>query len=78
MYRVWRSREMLLSGSSHLRAERILVQPYHRRLPRAVINRHYIKSAGTLDDVPFCEKPLRCANYHALFLPGNAQLRERR
>src|SRR5437016_3090829 len=40
--------KMFRSGPSYLRAERILVQPYHRRLFRPVINCRYIKPAGTL------------------------------
>src|SRR5713226_6218222 len=69
--------KMFRSGSSHLRAERILVQPYYRRLPRAVINRHDIKPAGTFADVTFGQKSLRCTNHHVLFISGNAQFRQR-
>src|ERR1700730_3493152 len=38
---------------SHLRTEGILAQPHHRRLPGAIINRHYIKPAWTLADMTF-------------------------
>src|SRR5260370_18329925 len=38
---------------SPLRTEGILVQPHHRRLPGAVINRHYIKPACTLAHITF-------------------------
>jgi len=54
------------------------VQPYHRRLPGAVINCHYIEPAGTLADVPFRQKSLRRANHHVLFFPGNTKFRQRR
>src|SRR5438034_1032784 len=45
LYRFWQSREDIPARPLHLRAERILVQPNYRRLPRAVINRHDIKPA---------------------------------
>src|SRR5438876_9745491 len=38
-------------GSSHLRTEGIPVQPYHRRLPGAGINCHYIEPAGSIADI---------------------------
>src|SRR5437879_3510975 len=47
-------------GSSHLRTEGILVQPYHRRLPGAVIHCRYIcryiEPAGPLADVPILQQ----------------------
>ena len=53
MYRVWRLREGVPVSPSHLRAEGVFVQPYQRRLARAVINGHDIKPAGTFADVTF-------------------------
>src|SRR5258708_35907050 len=70
--------KMFRSGPSHLRAERILVQPHHRRLPRAVIDCHYIKPAGTLANVTLRQKSLRRANHQVLLFPGYAKFRQRR
>ncbi len=70
--RIFRSR------CSHLRAEGILVQPYYRRLPRAVINCHHIKPAGTFADVAFRKRSLRRAHHHVLFFSRNAQFWKRR
>jgi hypothetical protein len=65
-------------GPSPLRTEGILVQPYYRRLPRAVINCHYIRPAWTLADVTFRQKSPRRANHHVLLFSGNTKLRQRR
>src|SRR6266852_5471671 len=51
LYRVWRLRDDVPVGPSHSRAEGVLVQPYHRRLPRVVINGHNVKPAGTFANV---------------------------
>jgi len=59
--------KMFRPGPSHLRAERILVQPNYRRLPRAVINRHDIKPAWAFADVTLHKKSLRRANHQVLF-----------
>src|SRR5229473_2033182 len=70
--------KMLRSGPSHLRAERILVQPYHGWLPRMVINGRHVKPAGGFADVTLRHKSLGGADDHALFFPGNTQFRQRR
>ena len=71
MYRFWQSREDIPARLLHLRAERILVQPHYRGLPRAVINRHDIKPAGAFADVTFRQKSLRRAHHEVLFSPRN-------
>src|ERR1700675_3312340 len=53
LYLVWRQREDLPPAPSNLRTEGIFVKPHHRRLPGAIINRHYIKPAWTLADMTF-------------------------
>src|ERR1700688_4824510 len=65
--------KMFRPGPSQLWAEGILVQPYQRQLPRAVINCHYLKPARTFADVTFRQKSLRRAVHHALLFPRNAQ-----
>src|ERR1700687_3636550 len=70
--------KMFRSSPSHLRAERILVQPHYRRLTGAVINCHYVEPAGTFADATFRQKSLRRANHHVLFFPSNAKFRQRR
>jgi hypothetical protein len=54
------------------------MQPHDRRLPGAIVNRHYVEPAGTLADVPFRQKPLCRAHHQVLFLLGNAQFRQPR
>jgi hypothetical protein len=60
-----------------LGAKRVPVQPYRRELPGPVVNRHHIKTAGTLAQVTFRQKALRRANYNVLYFSGNAQFRQR-
>jgi hypothetical protein len=60
---------------SGLRAEGILVEPHHRGIPGAIINRHHVETAGALADMPFRKKLLRGANHQMLFLPSDAQFR---
>jgi len=67
LYRFWQSREDIPARPLHLRAQRILVQPNYRRLPRAVINRHDIKPAWAFADVTLHKKSLRRANHQVLF-----------
>src|SRR6266849_9624020 len=68
--------KMFQSRPSHLRAERILVQPHDRWLSRAVINCHYIKPAGTVADVTFRQKSLRRTHHQMLLFTCNAKLRQ--
>ena len=58
----------------HLRAESILVQAYHWRLPRSVVNGDNVEAAGTFPHPSFGEEPLRSAHHDVLFFPRNAQL----
>jgi len=67
--------KMFRPGPSHLRAERILVQPYYRRLARAIVNRHDVKPAEAFPYMPFRQESLCIANYQELFFPGNAKFR---
>ena len=68
--------KMFWSGPLPLRAERVLVQPYDRRLPRPVVNRNNIEPARAFADAAFRKKALRRANYDVLCTPGNAELRQ--
>src|SRR5260370_23569710 len=63
---------------SHLRAESILVQPHHGRLPGAVINGHELKPASTFAHMTLRQQPLGRSNHEVLLFSGDAKFRERR
>src|SRR6266850_7131788 len=63
--------------SLHLGAERVLVQPYFRRLPWFVVDRYDVEPVGTLRRAALGKKSLRRANHDALLFPGHTKFRQR-
>ena len=66
---------LVLSGE--LRAERVLMKPHDRRLPRMIIDGDNVKAQRTFFHVAFGKEALRRSHHDSLLLSGHAEFWER-